>query len=255
MSNPSFSLTGRTALVTGAGQGIGKALALGLSEAGARVVATDIVEEPAALTAEEIRANGGHGLGCALDVSQPDAIDSVLARCEREAGPLDILVNNAGIRDSSPDSFSTTVEEWDAVFAVNVRGLFLLSRAAARGMTTRRNGSIINIASQLGLVGMSGRPAYTASKGAVVNLTRTLALEWAPHGVRVNAVAPGPILSPFTARFANDAEMSQRFKDATPLGPWREPAEIVGAVVYLASPASGFTTGSILVVDGGYTAR
>lgn len=250
-----FSLGGLTALVTGAGQGIGRSLALGLAAAGARVVVTDVTAGPAEKVAAEIRARGAEAVAAALDVSRPEAIEAVAAWSEREAGPVGILVNNAGIRDRSPDSFATTVDEWDEVFAVNVRGPFLLSRTVARGMAARGGGSIVNVASQLGLVGMAGRPCYTASKGALVNLTRTLALEWAPHAIRVNAVAPGPILSPFTERFRDDPATSRRFADATPLGPWQPPEEVVGAVVYLASPASRFATGSVLVVDGGYTAR
>jgi NAD(P)-dependent dehydrogenase (short-subunit alcohol dehydrogenase family) len=249
-----FSLAGTTALVTGAGQGIGRALALGLAAAGARVVVTDVVEEPAALVVDEIRQRGGQALARALDVARPEAIDAVVAAVEREVGALDVLVNNAGIRDRSPDSFATTVAEWDEVFAVNVRGPFLLARAVARAMGDR-GGSIVNIASQLGLVGVAGRPAYTASKGALINLTRTLALEWAPRRIRVNAVAPGPILTPFTEPFQRDPATHRRFQEATPLGPWPAPEEVVGAVVYLASPASRFATGSVLVVDGGFTAR
>jgi NAD(P)-dependent dehydrogenase (short-subunit alcohol dehydrogenase family) len=194
-------------------------------------------------------------VGRALDVSRPEAIESVVAWSERDVGPLDVLVNNAGVRERTIDSFAISVEEWDRVFTVNVRGAFLLSRAAARGMAARNGGSIVNIASQLGLVGMAGRPAYTSTKAALINLSRSLALEWAPRGIRVNAVAPGPILTPYTEPLHRDAATDARYQEATPLGAWRDPDEIVGAVVYLASPASAFVTGSVLVVDGGYTAR
>jgi gluconate 5-dehydrogenase/2-deoxy-D-gluconate 3-dehydrogenase len=255
MSLSSFSLAGLTSLVTGAGQGIGRALAIGLAAAGARVVVTDVDRELAARVAEVIRAEGAEAVARALDVSRPDVIDHVVAEIAREVGPIDILVNNAGIRDRSAESLGTTVAEWDEVFAVNVRGPFLLSRAVVPGMAARGGGSIVNIASQLGLVGVAGRPAYTASKGALINLTRTLALEWAPRRIRVNAVAPGPIHSPFTERFRDDPVVNARFQEATPLGAWPEPDEVVGAVVYLASPASRFATGSVLVVDGGFTAR
>lgn len=255
MTLPSLSLSGRAALVTGAGQGIGRALALGLSAAGARVVVSDVIETAAAAVAEEARANGHNAISQKLDVRDPDAIEAVVQWADRHAGPIDVLVNNAGIRDRSPDSFATSIAEWDEVFAVNVRGPFLLSRAIARGMVQRKSGVIIHVASQLGLVGMAGRPAYTASKGALINLTKTLALEWAPYGIRVNAVAYGPIRTPATERFIADPAANERFRQATPLGPWPEPATAVGPVLFLASEASSFATGAILVVDGGYIAQ
>jgi NAD(P)-dependent dehydrogenase (short-subunit alcohol dehydrogenase family) len=251
-----FSLSGVAALVTGAGQGIGRALALGLAEAGARVAVTDVTAEPAERVAGEIGKAGGQAAARALDVSRPEDIEPAVAAAERDLGPIDILVNNAGVREPTFDSLAVTAADWDRVYAVNVRGVFLVSQAIARRLVARGGGgSIVNIASQLGLVGMAGRPAYTSSKAAVINLSRTLALEWAPHRIRVNAVAPGPILAPFTAPLHDDPATDARYQAATPLGAWRDPAEIVGAVVYLAAPASGFVTGSVLVVDGGYTAR
>jgi NAD(P)-dependent dehydrogenase (short-subunit alcohol dehydrogenase family) len=250
-----FSLEGKTALVTGAGRGIGRTLALGLAGAGARLIVTDIDAASAAGVAREIRATGAAAVDGLLDVAQPGAVEAALAALERAAGGVDVLVNNAGVRDAHADAFATTAADWDRVFAVNVRGPFLLSQAVGRGMASRGGGSIVNVASQLGLVGMAGRPAYTASKAALVNLTRTLALEWAPHRIRVNAVAPGPIKTPFTERLWSDPATTARYNDATPLGAWADPDELVGAVVYLASPASRWVTGSVLVADGGYTAR
>ena len=255
MDLSAFSLAGRTALITGAGRGIGRALALGLAGAGAAVVVTDIEDAAAARVAEAAAALGVTARAQALDVTRPEAIERVVDWSEREVGPLDVLVNNAGVRDETADALATTVEDWDRVFAVNVRGPFLLSQAVARRMAARGGGSIVNIASQLGLVGMAGRPAYTASKAALINLSRTLALEWAPQRIRVNAVAPGPILTAFTEWLHRDPATNARYQAATPLGAFQDPNEIVGAVVYLASAASAFVTGSVLVVDGGYTAR
>jgi 2-deoxy-D-gluconate 3-dehydrogenase len=250
-----FSLEDKTALVTGAGQGIGRALALGLAQAGARVVVTDIDNDVAAKVAGEVQALGQPVVHRRLDVSRPDEIEATTAWSEKAFGPLDILLNNAGVRDRSGDSFSTTAAEWDYIFAVNVRGPFLLCQAVGRRMVARGGGSIINISSQLGLVGMANRPAYTASKAALINLSRTLALEWAPKGIRVNVIAPGPIRTPFTEPARQDPAINARFVQATPLGPWRDPDELVGAAIYLASAASSFVTGHVLVVDGGYTAH
>jgi NAD(P)-dependent dehydrogenase (short-subunit alcohol dehydrogenase family) len=250
-----FSLAGKTALVTGAGQGIGRTLTLGLASAGARVAVTDVNADTAARVAEEVRKLGQVAAHRVLDVSRPEEIEPTVAWSERELGPLDVLVNNAGVREQARDAFATSVEDWDHVLAVNLRGPFLLCQAVGRRMAERGGGSIINIASQLGLVGMAGRPAYTASKAALINLSRTLALEWAPRRIRVNAIAPGPIRTPFTAHLSGDPATNARYREATPLGPWQEPEELVGALVYLASAASRWVTGQVLVVDGGYTAR
>jgi 2-dehydro-3-deoxy-D-gluconate 5-dehydrogenase len=250
-----FSLVGRTALVTGAGQGIGRALALGLARAGTRMVVTDVNRDTAALVADEVRALKVDVAYRVLDVARPEEIEAAVAWSERELGPLDVLVNNAGVRERTFDSFATTVADWDHVLAVNLRGPFLLCQAVGRRLAERGGGSIINIASQLGLVGMAGRPAYTASKAALVNLTRTLALEWAPRRIRVNAIAPGPIRTPFTEPLARDPVINARYQDATPLGAWQDAEELVGAAIYLASAASRWVTGHVLVVDGGFTAR
>jgi NAD(P)-dependent dehydrogenase (short-subunit alcohol dehydrogenase family) len=250
-----FSLAGRTALVTGAGQGIGRTLALGLAGAGARVAVTDVNPGTTARVAGEVRALKVEVAHRVLDVARTDDIEPAIVWAEGELGPIDILVNNAGVREPTFDSFALTAAEWDHIVAVNLRGPFLLCQAVGRRLAQRGGGSIINIASQLGVVGMAGRPAYTASKAGLINLTRTLALEWAPKRIRVNAIAPGPIRTPFTERIASDAAANARYQDATPLGAWQEPEELVGAAIYLASDASRWVTGHVLVVDGGFTAR
>ncbi|HEV8583733.1 MAG TPA: glucose 1-dehydrogenase [Methylomirabilota bacterium] len=251
-----FSLAGRTALVTGAGQGIGRVLALGLAQAGARVAVTDVNGETVAHVADELRAAKAEAAHRVLDVARSEDIEPAVAWAERELGPIDVLVNNAGIRERVFDSFAITAADFDQILAVNLRGPFLLCQAVGRRLAERGGGgSIINIASQLGLVGMAGRPAYTASKGGLINLTRTLALEWAPRRIRVNAIAPGPIRTPHTQARVSDPATNARYQDATPLGAWKEPEELVGAAVYLASDASTWVTGHVLVVDGGFTAR
>lgn len=255
MDLSAFSLVGKTALVTGAGQGIGRSLALGLARAGANLVVTDVNADTVARVADEVRALKVEVAHRVLDVARAEDLEPAVAWSEREVGSIDVLVNNAGVRERVFDSFATTVADWDHILAVNLRGPFLLCQAVGRRMAERGGGSIINIASQLGLVGMPGRPAYTASKAALINLSRTLALEWAPKRIRVNAIAPGPIRTPFTEPLARDAATNARFQDSTPLGAWQDPDELVGAAVYLASAASRWVTGHVLVVDGGYTAR
>ena len=193
MSVSTFSLSGRTALVTGGGQGIGRAIALGLTALPALGSSSPIwTKRRPRVSAEEARASGHAAMPHALDVRDPDAIEAIVQWTDRRSPARSIFLSTmpaSGIE--ARHSFATTIGGWDEVFAVNVRGPFLLSRAFARGMAQRRSGVIIQVASQLGLVGMAGRPAYTASKGAIINLTRTLALEWAPHGIRVNAIAYG----------------------------------------------------------------
>src|SRR3989338_11136072 len=173
-------------------------LALGRAGAGAAVVVTDVEEGAAARVAEAAATLGVTARAQALDVTRPEAIERVVAWGEREVGPLDVLVNNAGVRDETADALATSVEGWDRVFAVNVRGPFLLSQAVARRMAARGGGSIVNIASQRGLGGMAGRPAYTASKAALVNLSRTLALERGPQRIPAKPLAPGAPLTAFT---------------------------------------------------------
>src|SRR5262245_39646937 len=200
-----FSLAGRTALITGAGQGIGRSLALGLAGAGARVAVTDVNADTTARVADEVRALKVDVAHRVLDVARTDDIEPAVVWAEGDLGPIDILVNNAGVREPTFDSFALTAADWDHILAVNLRGPFLLCQAVGRRLAERGGGgSSINIASQLGVVGMAGRPAYTASKAGLINLTRTLALEWAPKRIRVNAIAPGPIRTPFTERIASD---------------------------------------------------
>ena len=251
MTDP-FSLTGLHVLVTGAGQGIGHAVALACAARGARVLATD-VSDPTAV-ADDIRKAGGAATSASLDVSDPDAAARLGAELERRGERLHVLVNNAGVSAPPVASVDLRPEDWDRIHRVNLRGLFFTAQAAGRHMIARGGGSIVNIASQLGIAGSAGRAAYTASKAGVVNLTRTLAIEWAPRGVRVNAVGPGPIVTPMTAQARANPELYRDFLARIPMGRYGEPGEIAACVVFLASPASSFVTGHTLVADGGYTA-
>ena len=237
-------LAGKRALVTGASSGIGAAVARRLHAEGADVVLADAVAEGGRLLAREL---GGHAYAVELDVRDEDRV--------REAtDELDVLVNVAGI-GSTTNAPDTPVEVWEDVFAVNARGTFLCCKHAIPGMVRRGGGSIVNIASVAGLVGLRNRAAYCASKGAVIAFTRALAVDHVADGIRVNAVCPGTVDSPWVRRLVDDAgESLDDLRARQPMGRLGTPEEVAEAVVYLASDASSFVTGSALVVDGGLTA-
>ena len=250
------SLDGLTALVTGAGSGIGQAVARALGAAGARVAVTELPErlERAEATVAELRAAGGEAVPLPLDVRDLDSI-AACVDAARSGGRLDILVNNAGVNVRQP-AFDVTEEAWDLVLATNLKGLFFTAQAAARVMRDQDppGGSIINIASTMGLTGYFDRAAYTASKSGAVGLTRSLAIEWAPWRIRVNAVCPTFVETPLTqALFANEA-IKQDILNRIPAGRLATPAEVAAAVVFLAGPGAVMITGTALPVDGGWTA-
>ncbi len=250
-------LSGTVSLVTGAARGIGQAIADRLAENGSTVVYTDV--DAAGARTAAARARGARSLG--LDVTSPQEVAAVIDQVVAEAGRLDILVNNAGINTLAHrvtlDEFPR--EEWDRIVAVDLTGVFEVSKAAAKVMRAKGSGRIINIASIAGLVPLRLQCAYVAAKAGVVNLTRAMALELGPYGILVNGIAPGSILTEGTRRlfYAEDGSFhahAQRMLDHVPLGRPGLPEEIAVAVLFLADPENSYTNGHILTVDGGWTA-
>ena len=252
---PSMRLDGKIALVTGAGSGIGKAVALAVAEAGADCVPTELPDKMARLepVCHEIRKMGRRA--CPLPLRLPDAasIDALVTVAIQSMGRVDLLVNNAGV-NIPRDALELSEQEWDRVLDVNLKGLFFLSQRVAREMIETGGSRIVNMASQNGLVGYYKRAAYCSSKAGVVNLTRVLAVEWAKHNITVNAVAPTFILTPLTQSTFDDPVLREDLLKRIPLGRVGQPEDVVGAVVFLASPAADLITGHTLVVDGGWTA-
>ncbi|MEF3049109.1 SDR family oxidoreductase [Pseudotabrizicola sp. L79] len=254
MRNP-FDLTGRKALVTGGATGIGKGIALGLAAAGADVALTYRSHEPHE-TLTEIRAMGRTAAAVRADFTDMDegAVADVIRFASDRLGGLDILVNNAGIihREASTDM---PLDDWRRVLSVNLDSVWLLSQAAGRQMVAQGGGKIIIVASVLGSQGGLRVPAYTASKHAVIGLTRALCNEWAGQGVNVNAIAPGYTATDNTQALRDDPARSKALLERIPAGRFAEPAEIAGAAVFLASDAGSYCHGSVVTVDGGWLAR
>lgn len=249
-----FSLAGRTALVTGASRGLGRAIAVGLAAAGADVVCHATSRAGTDETAAQVRALGRRAWQLAADLSDRDAVVALAKSAEAEAGAIDVLVNNAGTIRRHPAT-DYPIEDWDAVLRPNLDAVWTLSQRLGRGMVARGRGKIVNVASLLSFQGGITVPAYTASKHAVAGLTKALANEWARHGVQVNAVAPGYFVTDNTQRLRDDAERHAQISARIPAGRWGEPEDLAGAVVFLASAAADYVNGHVLVVDGGWMAR
>jgi len=252
--SPSFSLDGKNAFVTGASRGIGRAIALGLAEAGANVAAvarsTGALEE---LTAE-IRKLDRTALALTCDVADADQIASAVADAHAELGSLDIVVNCAGQIEHAGPFLELTAEDWRRLFQVNFESVLHVCRAAGPHLLDQGAGSVINVSSVAGISGVPFFSHYAASKAAMISLTRTLAAEWAARGVRVNALTPGWVGTEMTHGFQADPGVSDGLLGQVPAGRWGEPEDVVGAAVYLAGDAARFVTGDCLTIDGGMTA-
>jgi NAD(P)-dependent dehydrogenase (short-subunit alcohol dehydrogenase family) len=250
-----FALHGRRALVTGGNKGLGRVMAEALAEAGAEVAIVSRTLSECRQAAEEIAAATGRRTAAfAADVTIAADIERLCGEVESGFGPIDILVNNAGIniRGAIQD---LSEADWDAVMAANVKGPFLCSRAFGPAMAERGWGRVINLGSIMSVISLAGRSPYASSKAAVIGLTKTLALEWAARGVTVNAICPGPFATEMNRQLLNDPVKYQDFVSRIPVGRWGGLHEIAGAVVFLASDAGAFVTGSALFVDGGWTAQ
>jgi len=249
-----FKLDGKTALVTGCKRGIGKRMAVALADAGADIIGVSATLEPGSQVEKEVTACGRKFHGYACDFSKREALTDFLNRVKAECPPVDILVNNAGTILRAPAAEHSD-EYWDTVLEVNLSSQFVLSRELGKEMVQRGRGKIIFTASLLTFQGGINVPSYAASKGAIGQLTMALSNEWASRGVQVNAIAPGYITTDNTQALQDDPERSKAILSRIPAGRWGNPDDFAGPVVFLASPASDYMTGHIMVVDGGWMGR
>lgn len=252
MTSPLFDLSGKRALVTGSSQGIGFALARGLAGAGASVILNGRNESRLTAAAADLRKDGAGVFQSAFDVTRSEAVTTAVDALEDEIGPIDILVNNAGMQ------FRTVLQDypddkWHDLMRTNIDSVFFVGRAVARHMIKRGQGKIINICSVQSELGRPGIAPYAATKGAVKMLTKGMCIDWAGHGIQVNAIGPGYFKTPLNKALVENPEFSAWLENRTPAGRWGDVEELAGAAIFLASDASSFINGHILYVDGGIT--
>ncbi len=251
----SFRLDGKVALVTGGARGLGRTMATALAEAGADIALSGRSREACQEAADAIAsATGRHVCAFAADVTKLEDVERLANDVEAALGKIDILVNNAGINIRGPIQ-QLSEADWDAVLDTNLKGPFLCARAIGPRMVARGWGRVINLASVLGVIALPGRAPYASSKAGVMNLTRVLALEWAGTGVTANSICPGAFGTEMNRSLLDDPVKYKEFVAQIPMGRWGEVEELAGAVVFLASPASSYVTGSAVFVDGGWTVR
>lgn len=246
-------LTGKIAVVTGASRGLGRAMALGLAEAGADIALVSRGMERLKIVASEINQLGRKAISISADVANLDHVNAMVERTVDEFGRIDILVNNAGttVRMSAEEF---TEEAWDKVLDVNLKGAFFCAQAVGKVMIKQRSGKIINTASLLSVIGVPNTAAYGVSKGAISQMTKTLAVEWAKYNINVNAIGPGYFRTDLTKPLQDDETRSAQILSRIPMQRWGDPEELKGAVVFLASEASSYMTGQTIYVDGGWLA-
>lgn len=248
-----FDLTGRVAIMTGAGRGLGRTMALALAAAGADLVLASRTASELDSLVEEIEALGRRAVAVPTDVTSPEACEAMVAAAVDGLGRLDVLVNNAGTNVRKP-ALELTPDEFDSVLQVNLKGYYNGARAAGAHFVAQGSGKLINVSSILGSVALPNQAAYASSKGAIDQLTKVLAIEWAEANVQVNGLAPTYFETDLTRPLYEDPERKAFIEDRTPMGRWGQPHELAGAVIFLAGDASNFVTGQTILVDGGWTA-